>query len=81
MSTVIGAQMTDEIIQSLTQSLNRNELKDINSVKQALRTFLISSLEANAIESNISNTEKPHVIFVVGVNGVGETSTIGKISK
>ena len=72
----IGAQMTDEIIQSLTQSLNRNELKDIDSVKQALRTFLISSLKANAIESNISNTEKPHVIFVVGVNGVGKTTTI-----
>ena len=76
----IGAQMTDEIIQSLTQSLNRNELKDIDSVKQALRTFLISSLEANAIESNISNTEKPHVIFVVGVNGVGKTTTIGKLA-
>ena len=76
----IGAQMTDEIIQSLTQSLNRNELKDIDSVKQALRTFLISSLKANAIESNISNTEKPHVIFVVGVNGVGKTTTIGKLA-
>ena len=76
----IGAQMTDEIIQSLTQSLNRNELKDIDSVKQALRTFLISSLKANAIESNISKTEKPHVVFVVGVNGVGKTTTIGKLA-
>ncbi len=76
----IGAQMTDEIIQSLTQSLNRNELKDIDSVKQALRTFLISSLKANVAEKNISNSEKPHVIFVVGVNGVGKTTTIGKLA-
>ena len=76
----IGAQMTDEIIQSLTQSLNRNELKDINSVKQALRTFLISSLKANVAGKNISNSEKPHVIFVVGVNGVGKTTTIGKLA-
>ena len=52
----IGAQMTDEIIQSLTQSLNRNELKDIDSVKQALRTFLISSLKANVAGKNISNS-------------------------
>ena len=76
----IGAQMTDEIIQSLTQSLNRNELKDIDSVKQALRAFLISSLKANVAEKNISNSEKPHVIFVVGVNGVGKTTTIGKLA-
>ena len=76
----IGAQMTDEIIQSLTQSLNRNELKDIDSVKQALRTFLISSLKANVTDKNISNVEKPHVIFVVGVNGVGKTTTIGKLA-
>ena len=76
----IGAQMTDEIIQSLTQSLNRNELKDIDSVKQALRTFLISSLKANVDGKNISNSEKPHVIFVVGVNGVGKTTTIGKLA-
>ena len=76
----IGAQMTDEIIQSLTQSLNRNELKDIDSVKQALRTFLISSLKANVAGENISNSEKPHVIFVVGVNGVGKTTTIGKLA-
>ena len=76
----IGAQMTDEIIQSLTQSLNRNELKDIDSVKQALRTFLISSLKANVAGKDISNSEKPHVIFVVGVNGVGKTTTIGKLA-
>ena len=76
----IGAQMTDEIIQSLTQSLDRNELKDIDSVKQALRTFLISSLKANVAGKNISNSEKPHVIFVVGVNGVGKTTTIGKLA-
>ena len=76
----IGAQMTDEIIQSLTQSLNRNELKNIDSVKQALRTFLISSLKANIAGKNISNSEKPHVIFVVGVNGVGKTTTIGKLA-
>ena len=76
----VGAQMTDEIIQSLTQSLNRNELKDIDSVKQALRTFLISSLKANVAGKNISNSEKPHVIFVVGVNGVGKTTTIGKLA-
>ena len=76
----IGTQTTDEIIQSLTQSLNRNELKDIDSVKQALRTFLISSLKANAAENNISNSEKPYVIFVVGVNGVGKTTTIGKLA-
>ncbi len=76
----IGAQMTDEIIQSLTQNLNRNELKDIDSVKQALRTFLISSLKANVAGKNISNSEKPHVIFVVGVNGVGKTTTIGKLA-
>ena len=76
----IGAQMTDEIIQSLTQSLNRNELKDIDSVKQALRTFLISSLKANVAGKNISNSVKPHVIFVVGVNGVGKTTTIGKLA-
>ena len=76
----IGAQMTDEIIQSLTQSLNRNELNDIDSVKQALRTFLISSLKANVAGKNISNSEKPHVIFVVGVNGVGKTTTIGKLA-
>ena len=53
----IGAQMTHEITQALTQSLDRNELKDIDSVKQALRTFLISSLKANVAGKNISNSE------------------------
>ena len=76
----IGAETTDEIIQSLTLSMNRNELKDSEAVKMALKNLLLERLSKNQTEQDISGGEKPFVIFVVGVNGVGKTTTIGKLA-
>ena len=76
----IGAETTDEIIQSLTLSMNRNELKDSEAVKMALKNLLLERLSKNQTEQDISGVEKPFVIFVVGVNGVGKTTTIGKLA-
>ena len=76
----IGAETTDEIIQSLTLSMNRNELKDSEAVKMALKNLLLERLSKNQTEQNISGVKKPFVIFVVGVNGVGKTTTIGKLA-
>ena len=76
----IGAETTDEIIQSLTLSMNRNELKDSEAVKMALKNLLLERLSKNQTEQDISGVKKPFVIFVVGVNGVGKTTTIGKLA-
>ena len=76
----IGAETTDEIIQSLTLSMNRNELKDSEAVKIALKNLLLERLSKNQTEQDISAVEKPFVIFVAGVNGVGKTTTIGKLA-
>lgn len=75
----IGVATTVELIKALEQRLNRNELQDGEALKNALRDELLARLERHASRLDTSSAS-PFVIMVIGVNGVGKTTTIGKLA-
>lgn len=77
----IGVEATDKIIQSLTEQTARGDLIYSHSLYKALQKELVEILEPKVAPLVIDTTKKPFVILVVGVNGVGKTTTIGKLAK
>jgi fused signal recognition particle receptor len=77
----IGVSATQEIIGDLTDSMERSELADADVLTQKLRDHLYTLLEPCSQPLVIPQSDKPFVILVVGVNGVGKTTTIGKLAR
>lgn len=76
----IGVEATTEIIERLTDRVERKQLKDAEALKEALKQELGDLL--GGVEHPLRLPEKkPAVILMVGVNGVGKTTTIGKLAK
>jgi fused signal recognition particle receptor len=88
-SADIGVQTSLEIINRVRQQVSRNQLSDANELKRLIRTELLNILESAernrkkgtiASETEVSLDIKPYVMMIVGVNGVGKTTTIGKLA-
>lgn len=77
----VGVTATSEIIGSLTDKLQRNQLKDGEALRKALRNELHGLLKDVTKPLVVDSGAKPYVILMVGVNGVGKTTTIGKLTK
>ncbi|MBS1214605.1 MAG: signal recognition particle-docking protein FtsY [Proteobacteria bacterium] len=77
----IGVTATAEIIADLTNSLERSQLDDVGVLTARLRDHLYQLLEPCSLPLQIPPDRKPFVILVVGVNGVGKTTTIGKLAR
>ncbi|ERS90057.1 cell division protein FtsY [Marinobacter sp. C1S70] len=77
----VGVTATSEIIDALTEKLERNQLKDGEALRKALRDELHGLLKEVARPLEIDAGKQPYVILMVGVNGVGKTTTIGKLTK
>jgi len=77
----IGVAATGEIIADLTDSLERHQLKDVDALTGRLREHLYELLEPVSHPLAIDSGKKPFVVLVVGVNGVGKTTTIGKLAR
>ena len=77
----VGVTATSEIIDSLTDKLERNQLKDGEALRKALRDELHGLLKDVPKPLQIDSGKTPYVILMVGVNGVGKTTTIGKLTK
>ncbi|WP_232787448.1 signal recognition particle-docking protein FtsY [Spongiibacter nanhainus] len=77
----VGVDATSEIIGNLTQRMSRNELDNPEALYVALQEELRVMLEPAEQELQIPESENPYVILMVGVNGVGKTTTIGKLAK
>jgi len=77
----VGVTATSEIIESLTDKLERNQLKDGAALRQALRDELHGLLKDVTKPLELDAKKQPYVILMVGVNGVGKTTTIGKLTK
>ncbi len=77
----IGIDATSEIISRLTQSLERHQLNDGQALEEALKQNLLQMLEPCSQPLVIPQQQTPFVILVVGINGVGKTTTIGKLAK
>lgn len=77
----IGVPTTSKIIKNLTEHTSRKELKDAELLYQQLKVEMADILEPVAQPLVIDTTKKPYVILMVGVNGVGKTTTIGKLAR
>ena len=77
----IGVPTTSKIIKNLTEHATRKELQDAELLYQQLKVEMADILEPVAQPLVIDTTKKPYVILMVGVNGVGKTTTIGKLAR
>lgn len=77
----VGVNATQAIVADLTASLERRELSDWGVLRQKLREQLAAILRPCGKPLVIPPQVRPFVILVVGVNGVGKTTTIGKLAK
>lgn len=82
----IGVQTTLHILETVRRGIARNQINDIDALKQAIKTELLSILKASerngvASEASVPESVAPYVMMIVGVNGVGKTTTIGKLAQ
>ncbi len=77
----IGMDATRTIIQNLTERTERRELIYANALYKALQEELVKVLAPRVKPMHIDPNKRPYVILMVGVNGVGKTTTIGKLAK
>ncbi len=78
----VGMSATTAIIEELSQRLKRKDLADPEVLYQTLKEVLLEQLAVCDKPLEIpANLNKPFVILMVGVNGVGKTTTIGKLAK
>jgi len=76
----VGVEVTDSIIKQLTEQVNRKQLEDGAALHSALRELLLAKLQPCETPLTLEEDASPYVMLVVGVNGVGKTTTIGKIA-
>jgi fused signal recognition particle receptor len=84
-SADVGIETTVKIIEQLEKRVARDKYlntSELNSIiKQEIQNLLVNAPQDNAYENyELPSTHKPHVVLVVGVNGVGKTTTIGKLA-
>ncbi len=84
-TTLIGADVgivaSSELIESLRTRMHKREFADAAGLWAALRADLIALLAPVARPLHIDPAHKPFVVLMVGVNGVGKTTTIGKLAR
>jgi fused signal recognition particle receptor len=74
----VGVKTTQAILERLRDGMNKKELADADAVWAALRAEATRILSVPATSS--AKSQKPMVVLMVGVNGVGKTTTIGKLA-
>ena len=77
----MGIDATRTIIDRLTERVSRKELTHSNGLYKALQQELVELLAPRVKPLHIDPNKRPYVILMVGVNGVGKTTTIGKLAK
>lgn len=77
----VGMDTTIKIINSLTEKASKRDLKDGEALYSLLKEEMAEILVKVEQPLKIDGTNMPHVILMVGVNGVGKTTTIGKLAK
>ena len=74
----IGVETSTEIISNLREKIKKEKINDEEGVKKALKEEMQEILDE--VDNSLKLDTKPSIILVVGVNGVGKTTTIGKIA-
>ncbi|MGA2202015.1 MAG: signal recognition particle-docking protein FtsY [Terriglobales bacterium] len=83
-ATLIGADLgtttTHEVLEKLRDKADRKQIKDVNELKRLLKEELLAILTSTTSRPVTKVDGTPEVILVVGVNGTGKTTTIGKLA-
>ena len=74
----MGMDTTLEAVETLRERVKANKIKEPEEVKACLREILVEMLDVGSTELEL--TDKPAVVLMIGVNGVGKTTTIGKLA-
>jgi fused signal recognition particle receptor len=77
----VGVEATEDILADLRKRVARKELADVGALIDALRETIVEILQPCATPLSLDESRKPFVILVVGVNGSGKTTTIGKLAR
>lgn len=77
----VGVEATDEIVEYLRDKVARNELQTADKLNDIIQEKLTQIILPSEQPLKINPDNVPYVILVVGVNGVGKTTTIGKLTK
>jgi fused signal recognition particle receptor len=84
-ATLIGADLgtttTHEVLEKLREKADRKQIKDVNELKRLLKEELLAILTSTASRPVTKVDGTTEVILVVGVNGTGKTTTIGKLAQ
>jgi fused signal recognition particle receptor len=84
-ATLIGADLgtttTHEVLEKLRDKADRKQIKDVNELKRLLKEELLAILTSAGAQPVTKVDGTPEVIIVVGVNGTGKTTTIGKLAQ
>jgi fused signal recognition particle receptor len=85
-STDIGVATTLQVLDAVRRGVSRQEINDLQALKAAMKKELLEILHHSEERGVASETKydlaiKPYVLMVVGVNGVGKTTTIGKLAQ
>jgi fused signal recognition particle receptor len=77
----VGVEATEHILDGLRKRVDRKELADVEALIRALRAAIVEILTPCAKPLIVDDSLRPYVILVVGVNGSGKTTTIGKLAR
>ena len=82
----IGVPTTMHVLETVRRGISRKEIDDIEKLKQAIKSELLTILQGAekqgvASEASVPENISPYVMMIVGVNGVGKTTTIGKLAQ
>jgi len=85
-STDIGVQTTMHLLEEIRKGVSRQEINDLGALKAVMKNELLDILQHSkdhgvASETAVDDAIRPYVLMVVGVNGVGKTTTIGKLAQ
>jgi fused signal recognition particle receptor len=84
-ATLIGADLgtttTHEVLEKLREKADRKQIRDVNELKRLLKNELLTILTSTSSRPVTKVDGTPEVIVVVGVNGTGKTTTIGKLAQ
>lgn len=82
----IGVPTTQHILETVRRGIARKQINDLEALKSAIKDELLRILRASegqgvASENSVPDDVAPYVMMIVGVNGVGKTTTIGKLAQ
>jgi fused signal recognition particle receptor len=85
-ATDIGVATTQQILETVRRGVARKQINDLDALKRAIKDELLKILRQSekqgvASETSVAANVSPYVMMIVGVNGVGKTTTIGKLAQ